>query len=65
MLCDFEVGCADAYRESEQQQAAQVHDRPARRLAVHTVGSFFSAPIRGGRPDLKLVVDNDRLKTAP
>lgn len=49
---------AEAYREAEAQQAAQIHDGAARRLAVQTVGSFFGTPIRGGRPDLKLVVDN-------
>ena len=37
----------------------------ARRLAVHTVGSFFSAPLLDGKPKLQLVVDNDRSKTAP
>jgi hypothetical protein len=40
-------------------------DGPARRLAVHTVGSFFSAPLLDGKPALRLVVDNDRSKTAP
>jgi hypothetical protein len=35
----------------------------ARRLAVHTVGSFFSAPLLDGKPKLQLVVDNS--KTAP
>jgi hypothetical protein len=54
-----------AYREAEQQQAAQIHDGAARRLAVHTVGSFFSAPLLGDQPKLRLVVDNDRSQTAP
>jgi hypothetical protein len=38
---------------------------PARRLPSHTIGEFFSAPIIGDRPALRLVVDNDRSKTAP
>jgi hypothetical protein len=69
--CDFSireryrVGCARRHREAEQQQAAQIHDGPARRLAVHTVGSFFSTPLLGDQPKLRLVVDNDRSKTAP
>jgi hypothetical protein len=64
-LCGPGVGCADAYRTAEAQQAAQPMDGPARRLAVHTVGSFFSAPLLDGKPALRLVVDNDRSKTAP
>jgi hypothetical protein len=40
-------------------QAAQIHDGAARRLAVHTVGEFFAAPILGDRPKLRFVVDND------
>jgi hypothetical protein len=34
-------------------------------LAVHTVGEFFAAPIRGDGPKLRLVVDNDSSKTGP
>jgi hypothetical protein len=52
---------ADAYREAEAQQAAQIHDGEARRLAVHTIGSFFAAPLLDGRPKVRLVVDNDRV----
>jgi hypothetical protein len=55
---------AQAYRTAEQQQAAQPMDGPARRLACHMLSEFFSQPICGGRPELKLVVDNNRSKTA-
>jgi hypothetical protein len=40
-------------------------DGPARRLACHMLGQFFAQPILSDRPALKLVVDNDRSKTAP
>ena len=35
------------------------HGRPARRLATHMQGEFFAQPIRGDKPALRLVVDND------
>jgi hypothetical protein len=38
-------------------------DGPARRLATHMLGEFFSQPILSDRPALKLVVDNDRSAT--
>jgi hypothetical protein len=50
---------ADAYRTTEQQQSAQPMDGPARRLATHMMAEFFAQPIRGGKPALRLVVDND------
>ena len=50
---------AGAYRTAEQQQAAQPGG-PARRLAVHTIATFFEAPV-----GLRLLVDNDRSKTVP
>jgi hypothetical protein len=34
---------------------------PARRLACHMLGEFFSQPLLADRPALKLVVDNDRV----
>jgi hypothetical protein len=49
----------------KQQQAEQIHAGASRRLAVHTVGSFFATPVLGDRPKLRLVIDNDRSKTAP
>jgi hypothetical protein len=33
-------------------------EHPARRLAVHTIGKFFSAPVTADRPALRVVVDN-------
>ena len=63
--CDFSirerhgVGCADAYRTAEAQQASQPLSGPARRLATHMMAEFFSQPIRGDKPALRLVVDND------
>jgi hypothetical protein len=56
---------AQAYTEAERQQASQPLSGAARQLAVHTVGSFFAAPLLDGKPKLQLVVDNDRSKTAP
>jgi hypothetical protein len=56
---------AAAYQEAERQQSEQIHDGAARRLAVHTIGSFFATPILGDRPKLRLVIDNDPSKTAP
>ncbi len=50
---------AGACREAEQQQAAQPGG-PARRLAVHTIATFFEAPV-----GLRLAVDNERSKTVP
>jgi hypothetical protein len=52
---------ASVYRAAEQQQAEQPPgvDPVARRLATHTIAEFFSAPIIGDRPALRLVVDND------
>jgi hypothetical protein len=38
-------------------------DGPARRLACHMLGEFFSQPLLDGRPPLRLVVDNDLTKT--
>jgi hypothetical protein len=32
---------------------------PARRLATHMLSEFFAQPIRGDKPALRLVVDND------
>jgi hypothetical protein len=45
---------------AEAQQAAQPLSGPARRLATHMMAEFFSQPIRGDKPALRLVVDNDR-----
>ena len=56
---------AAAYQTAEAQQAAQPVDGAARRLAVHTLGKFFSAPVHTGKPELRLVVDNERSNTAP
>jgi hypothetical protein len=53
------------YRTTEAQQAAQPMDGPARRLATHMLGEFFAAPLVPDRPRPKLVIDNDRSKTAP
>jgi hypothetical protein len=58
-ICGSGVGCAAAYRTAEQQQAAQPLSGPARRLAVHMMAEFFAQPIRGDKPALRLVVDND------
>jgi hypothetical protein len=56
---------ASAYAQAEQQQAAQPMDGPARRLATHMLAEFFAQPILSDRPRPKLVIDNDRSKTAP
>jgi hypothetical protein len=53
------VGCADAYRTAEVQQAAQPLSGPARRLATHMMSEFFSQPLLDGKLALRLVVDND------
>jgi hypothetical protein len=57
-LCDFLIGCADAYRTAEAQQSAQPMDGPARRLACNMLAEFFSAPLLDGKPKVRLVVDN-------
>jgi hypothetical protein len=44
---------------------ATAFDTPSTPSGDFPIGEFFSAPIIGDRPALRLVVDNDRSKTAP
>ena len=48
-LCDFLIGCADAYRTAEAQQAAQPRSGPARQLACNMMVQFFAQPIPRAR----------------
>ncbi|HEX3413844.1 MAG TPA: hypothetical protein VHT00_19210 [Stellaceae bacterium] len=51
---------AENYRTAMAQQQPQPGvDPAARALAVKACGDFFSAPIIGDKPGLRLVVDND------
>ena len=60
-LCGSGVGCADAYRTAEAQQAAQPLSGPARQLACNMIWQFFSQPLLDGKPKLQLVVNNDQM----